>query len=452
MDAPVTPARPDRRLADRYRLTELINVGGSGAVWAAVDELLGREVAVKDVLTSPYLSGPDRGPVHEHTVREAMAACCVDHPNVVHIYDLVEQDERPWIVMELVRAPSLAELIERAGPCAPRRAAVIGLQLLLALREIHARGVTHCDIKPSNVLIDGNRSVLTDFGIATIDGEAPPVRPDSIVGAPSYIAPERIRGAPATPASDLWSLGATLYTAVEGHPPHRGDDAHATLVAVATEEPEPTSRAGMLAPLLAALLRRNPARRPDAMEAERQLRRLITLAEEASDPGSAAVDLTVDEATAAYQPPAVTAVGPPPPLAERRPRRRSRALGFAAAVAGAATVLTGLALQPRHTVTQEVNQLPPPAAGGGSIPPVGAQDASPAAVPHGPGAWQSDATSAAGASAAVARRPAPDQGQRGAWIQNSAWIQQRDWIQHRGADPSPSRKSTPNVPGSPRQR
>lgn len=442
MDAPVTLARPDRRLADRYRLTELINVGGSGAVWAAVDELLGREVAVKDVLTSPYLSGPDRGPVREHTVREAMAACCVDHPNVVHIYDLVEQDERPWIVMELIRAPSLAELIERAGPCAPRRAAVIGLQLLLALREIHARRVTHCDIKPSNVLIDGNRAVLTDFGIATIDGEAPPVQPDSIVGAPSYIAPERIRGNQATPASDLWSLGATLYTAVEGHPPHRGDGAHATLMAVATEEPEPTSRAGMLAPLLTALLQRDPADRPDAMEAESQLRRLIALAEDAAHSGNAVADGAVDEATAAYRPPAVTAVGPVP-MAKRRLRLRGPVLGFAAAITATATVLTGLALQPLHAgVMQEIAPPPAagaePAAGAGSIHVVGDQQASPAASPADRGARRSDA--AIDATAAVAGRPAPApaqaQGQRNT----------------RGEDPSPPRKSAPNAPGSTRQR
>ena len=288
-----------RRIAGRYRLTGLVNAGGSGKVWAALDEVLGREVAIKDVGASPFLDGPDRGPVREHTLREARAAGRVDHPAVVNIYDVVEQDGQQWIVMQLVRAPSLAELIERDGPCTPRRAAQIGLQLLGALRAAHARGIVHRDVKPSNVLINGEQAVLTDFGIAAIDGEATFAFPDTLVGSPNYIAPELIRGGPATPASDLWALGATLYTAVEGRPPFHRDGAVAALTAAASCEPDPISRSGMLAPLLVELLRKEPSQRPDADHIERHLSRIAAFG---GDPdGQAPPGDSIDDQTGAFR-------------------------------------------------------------------------------------------------------------------------------------------------------
>ncbi|HET8640731.1 MAG TPA: serine/threonine-protein kinase, partial [Pseudonocardiaceae bacterium] len=273
-----------RRIAGRYRLTRLINSGGSGSVWAAVDEVLGREVAIKDVAASPYLDGPDRRAVPEHTLREARAAGRINHPGVVLVHDVVEHDGRPWIVLQLVDAPSLAALVERDGPLAPHHAAVIGLQLAGALRAAHARGVTHRDVKPSNVLIDGDRVVLTDFGIAMIEGEAALCPPGTLVGAPSYIAPECVRGAPATPASDLWALGATLYAAVEGRAPFHRDDPIAALAATATGEPDPPGRAGVLTALLTRLLHREPGRRPDAAQVENDLRRLVAAIDNRDEP------------------------------------------------------------------------------------------------------------------------------------------------------------------------
>ncbi|HET8641561.1 MAG TPA: protein kinase [Pseudonocardiaceae bacterium] len=267
----------DRRIADRYRLTGVIGSGGGGTVWTAVDEVLGREVAIKDVVVPPWLGDSERELARERTLREARAACRIDHPNVVDIYDVVEQDGRPWIVMRLLKAPSLAQVVEQDGPCSPQLAARIGLQVLGALRAAHTHGITHRDVKPSNVLVDGDRAVLTDFGIATIDGEASLTSPDALVGAPSYIAPERVRGEPATAASDLWSLGATLYAAVEGRPPHQREGIIAILTAVATDEPDPPRRAGPLTPLLTALLTKEPEKRPSAADVELFLKRIVSL-------------------------------------------------------------------------------------------------------------------------------------------------------------------------------
>jgi serine/threonine protein kinase len=266
-----------RLIAGRYRLTGVIGAGGAGTVWTAVDDVLGREVAVKDVMVPSWLGDDERALTRERALREARAPCRIDHPNVVDVYDVVEQDGRPWIVMRLVKAPSLARVVEEDGPCAPSRAARIGLQVLGALRAAHQQGIMHRDVKPSNVLIDGEHAVLTDFGIATIDGEATLTAPDTLVGAPNYIAPERVRGEPATAASDLWSLGATLYAAVEGRPPHRREGLLAILTAVAIDEPEPPVRAGVLAPLLVALLRKDPAQRPNAAQTERFLLGVVSL-------------------------------------------------------------------------------------------------------------------------------------------------------------------------------
>jgi eukaryotic-like serine/threonine-protein kinase len=257
----------DRIIAGRYRLTHVIGFGGNGTVWTAIDDVLRREVAIKDVVP-PWLGDHERALVRERTLREARAACRIDHPNVVEIYDVVEQDGRLWIVMQLVRAPSLARVIEENGPCEPSQAAWIGLQVLGALRAAHMHGITHRDVKPSNVLVDGEHAVLTDFGIATIDGEATLTTPNTLLGAPSYIAPERIHGAPATAASDLWSLGATLYAAVEGRPPHMREGLIAILTAVVTDEPDPPVNAGALTPVLEALLCKEPAQRPNAAQAE----------------------------------------------------------------------------------------------------------------------------------------------------------------------------------------
>jgi hypothetical protein len=250
-------------LAGRYRLGEAIGRGGMGRVWRATDELLGRPVAVKE------LTG-DGG---ERMRQEARAAARISHPNVVTVHDVVVADERPWIVMQLVEGESLADAVERDGPLDPRRAAEVGVAVLAALRAAHAAGVLHRDVKPANVLLDrgagsgGGRVLLTDFGIAVIEGDTGLTRTGEIVGSVDYLAPERARGARPGPAADLWSLGATLFTAVEGYSAFRRATAINSLQAVVLEEAPPTRRAGALGPVIEALLAKDPAARPSAEHA-----------------------------------------------------------------------------------------------------------------------------------------------------------------------------------------
>ncbi|MEO3884892.1 protein kinase [Nonomuraea sp. B5E05] len=260
----------------RYRLVRTIGQGGMGTVWQAHDEVLGRDVAVKEVLPPPDLTGSEREVFAVRTFREARAAGRVAHPSVAAVYDVLEERGHPWIVMQLVRSRTLGEAIREDGPMPPPQAARVGLQLLEALRAAHAAGVLHRDVKPDNVLLtkDG-RAVLTDFGIATTEDEAPVTRTGILIGTPAYMAPERAAGGRAGPASDLWALGATLYLAVEGDSPFQRENALATLGAVLHAEPEPLSRAGALAPVLLGLLRKNPAERMSLEEAEQRLAAII---------------------------------------------------------------------------------------------------------------------------------------------------------------------------------
>jgi tRNA A-37 threonylcarbamoyl transferase component Bud32 len=266
------PASPTL-VAGRYRLVEQLGAGGMGRVWHARDEMLGRDVAVKEIVPPDEFLAAERDELRRRTLREARAAARLSHPSVVRVYDVFEAEDRSWIVMEYVRSRSLQEVLAADGPLDPKRAATIGLGLLGALRAAHRAGVLHRDIKPSNVLLcaDG-RVVLTDFGIATVEGDASLTRSGLVVGSPAYIAPERARGDPAGPASDLWSLGATLYAAVEGRSPYERPSVLATLAALASEEPEPPGNAGPLRPTLNGLLRKDPAARITAAEAERRLR------------------------------------------------------------------------------------------------------------------------------------------------------------------------------------
>ncbi|MEU2154803.1 serine/threonine-protein kinase [Streptomyces sp. NPDC019396] len=259
-------------LAGRYRLTESIGRGGMGKVWRAQDELLHRTVAVKELTAGLYVSEADRAVLHARTQKEARAAARISHPGVVTVHDVLEYDGRPWIVMQYVDGPSLADAAKESGPMAVAEAARIGLHVLGALRAAHAAGVLHRDVKPGNVLLasDG-RALLTDFGIAAIEGDSTITRIGEIVGSIDYLAPERVRGADPGPASDLWSLGATLYTAVEGTSPFRRTSPLSTMQAVVTEEPEPSGKAGALGPVITALLRKEPEERPSAAELERML-------------------------------------------------------------------------------------------------------------------------------------------------------------------------------------
>ncbi|MFB7592633.1 protein kinase [Streptomyces sp. NPDC056169] len=259
-------------LAGRYRLGECIGRGGMGKVWRAHDEVLHRVVAVKELTAGRFVAEADRLVLHARTQKEARAAARITHPGVVTVHDVLEHDSRPWIVMQYVDGPSLADAAKESGALEPREAARVGLHVLGALRAAHAAGVLHRDVKPGNVLLarDG-RVLITDFGIAAIEGDSTITRTGEIVGSIDYLAPERVRGGDPGPASDLWSLGATLYTAVEGTSPFRRTSPISTMQAVVTEEPPYPEQAGPLAPVIVALLRKDPEHRPRADEAERML-------------------------------------------------------------------------------------------------------------------------------------------------------------------------------------
>ncbi|WP_261987206.1 serine/threonine-protein kinase [Actinomadura sp. HBU206391] len=271
-----TRADQSRLLARRYRLGKPVGRGGMGTVWQAHDEVLGRDVAVKEVILPHGLSDDERTIQYKRTFREARTAARLGHPGVVTVYDVVEEDGRPWIIMELIQSQSLDQVIKREGPLAPRRAAEIGRQMLAALHAAHEAGVLHRDVKPSNVLLGaGDRAVLTDFGIATATGDVTLTQTGLVMGSPAYIAPERARGRTVGPASDLWSLGITLYAMVDGKSPYERSEPMASLVAIISEEPEPSANAGPLAPVIEGLLRKNPDERMDAREAGMLLDELV---------------------------------------------------------------------------------------------------------------------------------------------------------------------------------
>ncbi|MEU0071823.1 serine/threonine-protein kinase [Streptomyces sp. NPDC006332] len=267
-----------RLLAGRYRVVAQLGRGGMGVVWRAVDEVLGREVAVKELRTYSDADGPELAGLRLRMQREARAAARVRHPGVVAVHDVAEADGRPLIIMELVDGPSLDDVLRERGTLDPREAAGIGAEVLDALAAAHRAGVLHRDVKPGNILLDrSGRVVLTDFGIAKVedpgDGSATHLtRSGELVGSLDYLAPERAQGADPGPASDIWALGATLFAAVEGSSPFRRTSTFSTLTAIVTEPmPEPR-RAGHLGPVLRRLLDKQPANRPEAEEARELLR------------------------------------------------------------------------------------------------------------------------------------------------------------------------------------
>ncbi|WP_369171787.1 protein kinase [Streptomyces sp. R28] len=256
----------ERVIGGRYRLVERIGSGGMGTVWRALDELVEREVAVKQ----PRLPGDPEDAAHQRAAhrlyREARAAARVDHPAAVAIHDVVVEDGLPWIVMELIRGESLHEALQR-GPVEAAEAARIGVAVLGALRAAHAVGIVHRDVKPANVLLGRHRRVvLTDFGIAHIQGEESLTVSGEFVGSLEFIAPERMSGRGAGPASDLWSLGVLLYAAVEGWSPFRRTTLESTLAAILAAEPPEPKQAGPLGSLIVRLLVKDPEQRPDANE------------------------------------------------------------------------------------------------------------------------------------------------------------------------------------------
>ncbi|MFD0377265.1 protein kinase [Streptomyces sp. NPDC127112] len=274
-----------RVIAGRYRLLGPLGRGGMGVVWRARDEVLGREVAVKEVRAPAGLDAAEVGRLYRRLEREAWAAARVSHRGVVTVYDVATEEGRPWIVMELVRGLSLAEVLAGEGPMTPQRTAHLGEQVLAALRSAHEAGVLHRDVKPANVLVGNDgRVVLSDFGIASLTGTSPLTMTGEVMGSPEYHAPERALGREPGPESDLWSLGVMLYAAVEGVSPFLRDTPLATLEAVVDADPPPPRRAGPLEPLLEGLLRKDPAARLPAAEAARMLR-IIGAGGAVRDPG-----------------------------------------------------------------------------------------------------------------------------------------------------------------------
>ncbi|MDI3419727.1 serine/threonine-protein kinase [Streptomyces luteolus] len=271
-----------RLLAGRYRLGEMLGRGGMGTVWRAVDETLGRTVAVKELRFPSAIDEDEKRRLITRTLREAKAIARIRNNGAVTVYDVVDEDDRPWIVMELIEGKSLAEVVRQDGHLTPHRAAEVGLAVLDVLRAAHREGILHRDVKPSNVLIakDDGRVVLTDFGIAQVEGDPSITSTGMLVGAPSYISPERARGHKPGPAADLWSLGGLLYAAVEGVPPYDKGSAIATLTAVMTESLEPPRNAGRLEKVIYGLLEKDPDLRLDDTGARALLNDVINAPED----------------------------------------------------------------------------------------------------------------------------------------------------------------------------
>jgi hypothetical protein len=343
-------ADPERVIAGRYRLHAVIGRGGMGAVWRARDELLNRDVAVKEIVWPTHTDAAAREVARRGAVREAQMAARIDHPNVVRVYDIVEGDDWTCIAMELLPFPSLRDVLRDDGPMSPGDAARVGLGVLAALRVVHGTGVVHRDVKPANILLGPEgRVVLADFGIAKSIDSLGLTTSGVLVGSPPYIAPERARGGRAGTAADLWALGASLYAAVEGQPPFQRADVLASLTAVVADEPDPPAHAGPLEPVIGGLLRKDPDTRLDIDEAERMLRRIA--GGEELIPG---MTYPADgQATGPREEAGLREEAAPPPAAAARgaPRRRRRpalaALAATAAIAVIAAAIAFLAGQPQ---------------------------------------------------------------------------------------------------------
>ncbi|MFI6991380.1 protein kinase [Nonomuraea wenchangensis] len=264
-----------RLVGRRYRLMSPVGRGGMGMVWHAHDVLLDRDVAVKELMLPYGLDAAGKQLAHRRMLREARSAARLQHPGIVVVHDVVEEDGRPWIVMELVRAWSLEQAVRQSGPLPVIQAAEIAIRVLDALMHAHAAGILHRDIKPGNVLLTSDRVVLTDFGIAAIEGDVTITQTGLLMGSPAYIPPERLSGQTITQAADLWSFGATLYAAVEGRPPYEGPDPVAVLGQVLTQPPITPQRAGSLMPVIEGLLRKNPAERLTAPQVVEMLEAVL---------------------------------------------------------------------------------------------------------------------------------------------------------------------------------
>ncbi|TQE38469.1 serine/threonine protein kinase [Streptomyces ipomoeae] len=347
------------RVSGRYRLVDPVGQGGMGRVWRAADEMLDRSVAVKELRLDGGPGDEDPRTRRERALREARAPARVDHPGVVRVYDVTEDADRLWIVMELVDAPSLETVVHDNGPLDTREAARVGLALTEALRQVHAAGVLHRDIKPGNVLLgSGGRVVLTDFGIASLEDTRPLTRTGVLLGSPEYIPPERALSRPTGPPSDLWSLGATLCTALTGHSPFARASTAETLLAIVYEQPRLPADDCPLTPLLRRLLAKDPADRPDLDEIEAYLRGAATIA----DADAVGERATASASTSA---PAPDRDAPGEPSAPEPPDRRSRLLValLVLVTAAVAAVMIATVIRPGGETRLPDTSDPPTVAG-----------------------------------------------------------------------------------------
>jgi eukaryotic-like serine/threonine-protein kinase len=390
-----------RVIAGRYRLQARLGRGGMGVVWRATDELLGRQVAVKEIPLDldDALPAEEARRQRERALREARAVAQLNHPHIIVVHDVVEDDERPYIVMELIDGGSLADRVSARGPVDAAEAARIGIALLGALRTAHGAGVLHRDIKPANVLLESgsDRVVLTDFGIAQVAGATTLTETGSFVGSPEYTAPERMSGARTGPESDLWSLGALLCTVLSGESPFRRDSLGGILHAVVFDEIRPPAQAEPLLPVVRGLLERDPDRRLKAADAERMLRAFRDTGRPPQlPPGYTPTQRDVP------RPPAQA----PPPTVETRRSTRGVLMAalLVAAMAGAGVSAAALLMQRDGT-------------GGGGTPSGSAPGTSVSASassgsPGVPGTPSGSRTSSAASPTATATRPSAPSGYR----------------------------------------
>ncbi len=263
-----------RVIAGRYALLVELGRGGMGVVWRAQDNVIGRHVAIKELHLPDGVPTEERHVLEERVLREARAAGRLNDPAVVTVFDVVVENRMTYIVMELVEAATLSTLINRQGPMPPERVSSMAQQLLSALEAAHAAGIVHRDVKPGNIMVrpDG-RVKLTDFGIAQAVDDPRLTTSGSLIGSPAYMAPERIHGNEASPASDLWALGATLCYAIEGVSPYERASTASTLHAIMNEVPRLTRAHGVLAAVITGLLMPDPKARLNGPQARAMLER-----------------------------------------------------------------------------------------------------------------------------------------------------------------------------------
>ena len=278
----------ERRIGGRYRLSAHLGSGAMGTVWSGYDEVLQRRVAVKEMKVPPGVPSQEALDLRERMMREARALGGLSHPNVITVFDVVDNDGEPMVVLELVPSRNLATMIGEQGALTIQQAAVVGFATAGGLRAAHRAGITHRDVKPGNVLVaDDGRVKLTDFGIARNSADAPMTSVGLVLGSPAYIAPEVAAGQPVTPAADLWGLGATLFAAIEGRPPYdvHGDPVSTITEVVDGEVPRPRAT-GPVADVIMALMVKDPDARMPLEEVRQRLRPLIDDPDDPLYPGS----------------------------------------------------------------------------------------------------------------------------------------------------------------------